>query len=174
VLRAGARASAALSSERELAAIAPDATAEQAHVRFAADAALEALVVLDDRGRVLGLLTRHRLLARLGHRFGFALYGQRPLLSIADRQCLALSEATPWRELAARAMARPAETRHDAILLHDADGRFARHLTIRALLETAAVADEQSAPLPDQPVVPRVVADETASVSGVTPSSSAW
>lgn len=138
---------AALASERELQTTDPAETAEQAHARFAADAALEALVVLDDCGRVLGLVTRHRLLSRLGHRFGFALYGQRALLSVADRQCLALSEATPWRELAARAMARPAETRHDPILLLHADGRYARHLTIRALLESAAVADEQSAPL---------------------------
>jgi diguanylate cyclase (GGDEF)-like protein len=149
-LDAGAAAgtpSAALSNEREVRAIAPAATAEQAHMRFAADAALEALVVLDERDRVLGLVTRHRLLSRLGHRFGFALYGQRAILSVADRQCLALSEATPWRELAARAMARPADTRHDPILLLNADGRFARHLTIRALLEAAAGADEQSAPL---------------------------
>lgn len=129
---------AALASEREVATVAPGETAEQGHARFASDAALEALVVLDGGGRVIGLVTRHRLLARLGHRYGFALYGQRPLLSVADRQCLALSEATPWCELAARAMARPAETRHDPILLLDAGGRFARHLTIRALLTVAS------------------------------------
>lgn len=136
---------AALASEREMTTVAPGETAEQAHARFAADAALEALVVLDDGARVIGLVTRHRLLARLGHRYGFALYGQRPLLSVADRQCLALSEATPWRELAARAMARPADTRHDPILLLDADGRFVRHLTIRALLASAG-AGEAAAP----------------------------
>lgn len=136
---------AALAPEREVATVGTRLTAEQAHARFAAEPALDALVVLDEDGRVLGLVTRHRLLARLGHRFGFALHGQRPLLSVADRQCLALSEATPWRELAARAMARGPDTRHDPILLLRPDGRYARHLTIRALLASAAADSADSA-----------------------------
>jgi len=121
----------------DLATIGPATTAEQAHARFAADAQLETLVVLDAERHVLGLLTRHRLLARLGHRFGFALYGQRSVLRVADRQCLALPVTTPWSELASRAMARPSESRHDAILLLDDDGRFLRRLTIRDLLDAA-------------------------------------
>jgi diguanylate cyclase (GGDEF)-like protein len=120
---------------RDLAAIEPETTAEQAHGRFAADPALEALVVLDGSLRVLGLLTRHRLLARLGHRFGFALFGQRSVLRVADRQCLALPQSTPWPEFATRAMARASDTRHDPIVLLDARGRFAGHLTIRDLLD---------------------------------------
>jgi hypothetical protein len=84
---------------------------------------------------VLGLLTRHRLLAKLGHRFGFALFGQRSVLRVADRQCLALPRTTPWPEFATRAMARDSDTRHDPILLLDARGRFAGHLTIRDLLD---------------------------------------
>ncbi len=115
----------------------PATTAEQAHARFAADPRLEALVVLDGERRVLALLTRHRLLARLGHRFGFALYGQRSVLRVADRQCLALPATTPWSELVSRAMARPSESRHDAILLLDEDGRYVRRLTIRDLLDAA-------------------------------------
>jgi diguanylate cyclase (GGDEF)-like protein len=135
---------AALASERDVRAIGPHATAEEAYARFTADPSLDALVVLDDDGRLLGLVTRHRLLTRLGHRFGFALHGQRSILSVADRQCLALSETTPWAEVSSRAMARPSETRHDPILLLGADGRYARHLTIRSLL-AAAGAEEPAA-----------------------------
>ncbi|MDW5593493.1 EAL domain-containing protein [Conexibacter stalactiti] len=156
---AGAPA-AALAGEREVAAVAPGATAEQAHARFTAEPLLEGLVVLDDDRRVLGLVTRRRLLTRLGHRFGFALYGQRPLLSVADRQCLALSEATPWRELAARAMARPPDTRHDPILLLDPAGRFSRHLTIRALLERAAGGERVPVAAPIAPPPPARVASQ--------------
>lgn len=112
-------------------------TAEQAHGCFVADPQLETLVVLDDGRHVLGTLTRHRLLARLGHRFGFALYGQRSVLRVADRDCLALTASTPWSELVSRAMARPPESRHDAIVLVDGEGRFLRHLTIRDLLDAA-------------------------------------
>ncbi len=118
----------------DLATAGADMTAEWAHARFVADAGLESLVVVDAGERVLALLTRHRLLSRLGHRFGFALYGQRPLLRVADRQCLTLPLSTPRSEIVSRAMARPSETRHDAILLLDGDGRLVRHLTIRDLL----------------------------------------
>jgi diguanylate cyclase (GGDEF)-like protein len=136
----GALPSAAAAARREAATTGPATTAEQAHARFAADGALESLIVLDPGRRVLGLLTRHRLLAKLGHRFGFALYGQRSVLGVADRQCLALADSTPWPELASRAMARPSDTRHDPILLLDAHGRFVRHVTIRDLLDAAGPA----------------------------------
>jgi diguanylate cyclase (GGDEF)-like protein len=129
----------------DAATIGPHTTAEQAHARFAADAQLETLVVLDGERRLLGLLTRHRLLARLGHRFGFALYGQRSVLRVADRHCLALPARTPWSELSSRAMARPSESRHDAIVLLDADGRYLRHLTIRDLLDAAEAQSEERA-----------------------------
>jgi diguanylate cyclase len=138
----GLAVAAALASERDVRPIAADATAEQAQARFGAEPSLDALIVLADDGRPLGLLTRHRLLTRLGHRFGFALHGQRSVLSVADRQCLTLSETTPWAEISSRAMARPSDSRHDPIVLLGADGRFARHLTIRSLL-AAAGADER-------------------------------
>ena len=137
--------SAALPSSHDVATTGPHLTAEQAHARFTADPTLETLIVLDDDRRVLGLLTRRRLLARLGQRFGFALYGQRSMLHVADRQFLSLAAATPWPELAARAMARPADTRHDPILLHDVDGRLLRHLTIRDLLDAAGPLASRSA-----------------------------
>jgi diguanylate cyclase (GGDEF)-like protein len=136
----------ALAGEGDVAAIDPRATAEEAHARFTAEPSLDALVVLDDDERPLGLVTRHRLLVALGHRFGFALHGQRQVLAVADRQCLALSEATPWAELSTRAMARPSETRHDPILLLDAAGRYARHLTIRSLLAAAAAEPAEALP----------------------------
>jgi EAL domain len=123
------------STAHDLALVDADLTAEQAHARFVGDPGLETLVVVDGGRRVLALLTRHRLLSRLGHRFGFALYGQRDVLRVADRQCLALPATTPWSELVSRAMGRPSETRHDAIVLLDEDGRFVRHLTIRDLLD---------------------------------------
>jgi len=138
-------ANAAAGATHDIAEIGPQTTAEQAHARFGADPQLETLVVLDGERRVLALLTRHRLLARLGHRFGFALYGQRSVLRVADRHCLALPASTPWSEIASRAMARPSESRHDAILLLDVDSRFLRHLTISDLLDAAgAQAAERS------------------------------
>jgi diguanylate cyclase (GGDEF)-like protein len=121
----------------DVATIDPLMTAERAHARFVADPQLETLIVLDGERHVLGSLTRHRLLARLGHRFGFALYGQRSVLRVADRNCLALPTSTPWSELVSRAMARPPESRHDAIVLVDGDDRYLRHLTIRDLLDAA-------------------------------------
>jgi diguanylate cyclase (GGDEF)-like protein len=129
----------------DVATIGPDTTAEQAHARFVAEPLLETLVVLDGERHVLGSLTRHRLLARLGHRFGFALYGQRSVLRVADRHCLALPASTPWSELVSRAMARAPDSRHDAIVLVDGAGRYLRRLTIRDLLDAAGAQAEERA-----------------------------
>ena len=141
----GAARPASTPTARGVATIGPRMTAEEAHARFVADAQLETLVVLDGDRRVLASLTRHRLLARLGHRFGFALYGQRSVLRVGDRDCLALPATTPWSELATRAMARPPESRHDAIVLLDDDDRYLRPVTIRDLLDTADARNAERA-----------------------------
>ena len=68
----------------DAATIGPDTTAEQAHGRFAADPALETLIVLDGSSRVLGLLTRHRLLAQA--RPPLRVRAVRPALGAARRR----------------------------------------------------------------------------------------
>lgn len=109
-------------------------TAEQARRRFVALPELECLVIVGDEERPLALITRHRLLTVLGHRFGYALWGERPVMKIADSDCLRLPIDTPVDQLARLSLARPVERRHDPLLLIDADGRLAGQVTMSDLL----------------------------------------
>jgi diguanylate cyclase (GGDEF)-like protein len=117
-----------------------ETTGEQAHRRFAADPALQAAAVVGPDERVLGLVTRHRLLAAMGQRFGFSLYGARDVLAIADRHCLIVPEGMPHERVVMRAMGRDAAKRYDPVLLVDAQNRLVGHQTIQALLEEGLAA----------------------------------
>jgi diguanylate cyclase (GGDEF)-like protein len=119
-----------------------DTTSEEAHRRFAARPELQAAVVVDADQRVLGLLTRHRMLSALGHRFGFALYGTRSVMAIADRRCLVVAEGLERPKLVARAMGRDIATRYDPVLVIDELGRLTHHVTIQGLLEEDLGATE--------------------------------
>lgn len=114
--------------------ISPQTTAEQARRRFAALPDLECLVLVDGRQRPLALITRHRLLTVLGHRFGHALWGEKPVARIADPNCLRLRADTSLDELARLSLARPVERRHDPVLLVDEHGRLAGQATMSDLL----------------------------------------
>jgi diguanylate cyclase (GGDEF)-like protein len=119
---------------------------EDAHRRFAADPTLQAAVVIDDEQRVLALLTRHRLLGAMGQRFGFALYGGRDVLAIADRHCLVVPAGLPHDRMVMRAMGRDAAKRYDPILVVDHQQRLVGHRTIQGLLEDGlAAADAATA-----------------------------
>jgi hypothetical protein len=117
-----------------------DTSGEEAHRRFAADPMLQAAAVVGHDERVLGLLTRHRLLAAMGQRFGFSLYGGRDVLAIADRHCLIVPDGLAHERLVMRAMGRDAAKRYDPVLVVDAQSRLVGHHTIQALLEEGLAA----------------------------------
>jgi EAL domain-containing protein (putative c-di-GMP-specific phosphodiesterase class I) len=120
--------------------VARDETTAQVRDRFMADPALDAVVIIDEDARPLGVLTRQRVTERLGRRLGYELYGERPALIASDQAFLALAPGTDWREMCARAMARSSETRHDPIVLLDAEGRHRDLISIERLLESAPLA----------------------------------
>jgi diguanylate cyclase (GGDEF)-like protein len=109
-------------------------TSDQARRKFAALPELESLTIIDDERRPLGLITRHRLLTTLGHRFGHALWGEKPVMSIADTRCLCLPADTPIGELARQSLARRLEHRHDPVLLVDERGRLTGQVTMGDML----------------------------------------
>jgi diguanylate cyclase (GGDEF)-like protein len=111
-----------------------EVTSDQARRRFAAMPELESLVIVDDKRRPLGLITRHRLLTMLGHRFGYALWGDKSVMNIADTDCLALPADTPTDELTRRSLARPLDRRHDPVLLINDDKLLAGQVTMSDLL----------------------------------------
>jgi CBS domain-containing protein len=88
-----------------------DVTSDEARRRFAAQPELESFAIVDDEIRPLGLITRHRLLTMLGHRFGYALWGDKSIMHIADSDRLRVPADTPIDEIARRSLARPLDRR---------------------------------------------------------------
>jgi CBS domain-containing protein len=111
-----------------------DVTSDEARRRFAALPELESLAILDDQRRPLGLITRHRLLTMLGHRFGYALWGDKSIMQLADRDCLCLPAQTPIDEIARCSLARPLDRRHDPVLLVDQEGLLTAQVTMGDML----------------------------------------
>lgn len=122
--------------------IPPETTADEARRRFIALPELESLTIVDGEHRPLALITRYRLLTVLGHRFGYALWGERPVARIADRYCLRLPAGTPIDELARKSLARPLEHRHDPILLVDERGRLVGQVTMSDMLMATSPGQE--------------------------------
>jgi diguanylate cyclase (GGDEF)-like protein len=116
--------------------VAAEVTADEARKRFVVLPELESLVIVDGEQRPVALLTRNRLLAALGHRFGYALWGDKPVMKIADTRCLRLAADTPTSEIARRSLARPLEHRHDPVLLVDERGRLTGQMTMGDMLFT--------------------------------------
>lgn len=132
----------------DLAVVGEAETAADVHALFADGRELAAAAIVDAEGTVLGLVTRHRMLALIGSRYGFPLFGDKPILRLADRAFVAVRPGTPRDEVVARAMARPAESRYDPILLVDGRFRLVGQLTIREILEHA---DAGLAPAAERP-----------------------
>lgn len=132
-------------SDPSLLILSRETTGEQAQRCFAARPEAQAAVVVDADNRVIGLLSRHRMLTALGHRFGFALYGTKGVLAVADRRCLLVHEGLPRARLVARAMGRDAAKRYDPVLVVDEAGRLVSHVTIQELLEDGLAGEEPRA-----------------------------
>jgi diguanylate cyclase (GGDEF)-like protein len=126
--------------------IPPQTTADEARKRFIALPELESLTIVDEEHRPVALITRYRLLTVLGHRFGYALWGERPVVRIADRYCLRLQVGTPIEELARKSLARPLEHRHDPILIVNERGRLVGQVTMSDMLMAGSPARRDTVP----------------------------
>jgi diguanylate cyclase (GGDEF)-like protein len=123
-----------------------DVTSDEARRRFAALPELESLAIVDDERRPLGLITRHRLLTMLGHRFGYALWGDKSIMQLADRDCLCLPAHTPIDEIARCSLARPLDRRHDPVLLVDEAGLLTAQVTMGDMLFAGYLEGRNSQP----------------------------
>lgn len=114
------------------AAVSPDERVKDVAERFFADARLEA-VALVAAGRPEGLLTRSRLLSKLGRNFGYELFARKPVARIADPAPLVVSGATDVGEAVSRALARPGESVYDEVIVVDEAERYLGLLSVRQL-----------------------------------------
>lgn len=90
--------------------------------------------VIADEGRPVGLLMKEKLQQLLSGKFGLALYWNRSVGKIMDKQPLVLEEATPLEQVAQLAMAREQDKLYDAIIV-TRQGRVYGIASARAVLE---------------------------------------
>jgi signal transduction histidine kinase len=104
---------------------------------------LEAVAIVRE-GRPVGLLTRARLLVKLARNFGHELYARKPVTRIADLSPLVLPERTPLAEVLDRALARPAATVFDDVVVVSEVGAYVGHASVRELARQQGFALERS------------------------------
>jgi diguanylate cyclase (GGDEF)-like protein len=131
-----------------------EVTSDEARRRFAALPELESLTIVDDERRPLGLITRHRLLTMLGHRFGYALWGDKSIMQLADRDCLCLPTHTPIDEIARCSLARPLDRRHDPVLLVNEAGLLTAQVTMGDMLFAGYLEGRNSTSAPSVKAAP--------------------
>jgi two-component system cell cycle sensor histidine kinase PleC len=80
---------------------APETTCSQAYEHFNAPGAQIAVAIVENDGRVAGIVNRLRFLARYAQRYVPEIYGRRSILKLANTQPLTVDEAMPIGELGA-------------------------------------------------------------------------
>jgi signal transduction histidine kinase len=121
----------------------PDELVQDVAARFFERPDLDAVALVRD-GRPAGLLTRGRLLVKLARNFGHELYARKPVTRIADLSPLILPEDAPLGVAVERALARPADTAFDEVVVVSAAGAYLGHASVRELARQQGLALERS------------------------------
>ena len=113
--------------------ISPDANVRHVADRFFADKDLDA-VALVEGDKPVGLITRNKLLFTLFRRFGFELYGRKPIHEIADKTPLLVNEKERVDVTLDRAMERPFQDIYDEIVVVDDGGGYIGLLSVKKIV----------------------------------------
>lgn len=115
----------------------PEATGEEIFRRFEDEPDTLAICVVDGDGRPVGLVERNSFLVRMAARYGFALWGSRPIASIMKSDPLVADGDITVAEFCGRVLQeRPSELLHGFIVT--CGGRYAGVGTMLGLLQAAA------------------------------------
>lgn len=101
--------------------------------RFFNSDRLDAVALVECREPV-GLATRPKLLFTLFRRYGFELYGRKPIITIADTKPLIIHEEEKLDVVIDRALDRPAEDMYDEIIVVDDAGYYRGLLSVKQLV----------------------------------------
>jgi signal transduction histidine kinase len=111
--------------------------------RFQRETGLEALAVVDSAGKAVGLLDRTKLLLKLSHQYGYALYGRAAVERVLDRNPLIARDSDKLEPVLDRVLARDEKDIYDAVLVVDADDRLIGTVSVKQLIlhQTTALAN---------------------------------
>lgn len=114
-------------------AISPDTLVSVLAERFYSEPTLDCLPLVED-GYPCGLATRSKILTTLATRFGYALFGKRPISVIADMHPLVVSHTETLEDVLSRAMARDFQDIYDEILVVDDADKYLGKLSVKKLV----------------------------------------
>ncbi|HCC68845.1 MAG TPA: histidine kinase [Nitrospiraceae bacterium] len=101
--------------------------------RFFSLAQMDALAIAEGNEPV-GLVTRPKLLFTLFRRYGFELYGKKPIIAIADTEPLLIHKEERLDVAIDRALDRPAENIYDDIIIVDDGDCYKGLLSVRQMV----------------------------------------
>jgi len=114
-------------------AISPETLVSALSERFYNEPDLDALPIVKD-GYPYGLATRSKILTTLAIRFGYALYGKKPISVIADMSPMIVHISESLNEVLNKAMARDFNDIYDEILVVDDDDKYVGRLSVKRLV----------------------------------------
>lgn len=101
-------------------------------------------VCVVEEGKVLGILTREKLMKQLSGRYGFSLNHNKTMLELAEKNFLKAEGESSVSSVARLAMEREADSLYDFIVVTDKE-RYAGIVTVRNLLKKATEIDMDAA-----------------------------
>jgi signal transduction histidine kinase len=113
--------------------VAPTQTAREVADLFVANERLDAVPVVDG-DHAIGLVTRSKLLLTLFRRFGFEVFGRKPITAIANLHPLVVRIDDTLQEVLSKALQRPEDEVYDEVLVADRDGRHRGLLSVKHLV----------------------------------------
>ncbi|WP_110685505.1 bifunctional diguanylate cyclase/phosphodiesterase [Salinicola aestuarinus] len=103
----------------ELPALGSSIDVASAVERFTRMPEVNALAVVDEHGRPLGLLGRQQLMALLGKRFGFDLHGRQPISQVMQAQALCVEACEPLERVSRKVTGRDEASRDEDFIITD-------------------------------------------------------
>lgn len=111
----------------------PDTLVKDVSDRFFTSTELEALALVEG-GNPVGLVTRPKFFFTLFRRYGFELYGRKPVITIADETPLIMHEDERLDVAIDRAFERPPENIYDDIIVVKGSGCYAGLLSVKQMV----------------------------------------
>lgn len=113
--------------------ISPDTLVSELSQQFYDEPGLDALPIVEN-GYPCGLATRSKILTTLAIRFGYALYGKKPISIIADMAPMIVNIKSPLNKVLSQAMARDFNDIYDEILVVNDQDKYVGCLSVKRLV----------------------------------------
>jgi len=133
---------------RRVPTLLPELTVSEVSENWFRETHWEALAIVK-HGLVLGLVTRRKLSQTLFTRFGHSLFGNKPIIELAQRDASVVSIAMSRDEVVELALKRPESDSFDDMIAVDEQGQYAGLLSVKDLVlrQTDDLANVRSAKL---------------------------